>query len=59
MAVPKHKKSKMRKNQRKGHFKAVVAQVQACPSCGAAQQTHRVCSACGMYNGRKVLTVAD
>ncbi|MDD4101649.1 MAG: 50S ribosomal protein L32 [Kiritimatiellae bacterium] len=59
MAVPKHKKSKMRKNQRKGHIKAVVAQVQGCPSCGATQQTHRVCSACGMYNGRKVLTVAE
>ena len=59
MAVPKRKKSKMRKNQRKGNIKATLAQVQACPSCGASQQTHRVCSACGMYRGRKVLTVAE
>jgi large subunit ribosomal protein L32 len=49
----------MRKNQRKGHIKAKVAQVQACKSCGAAQQAHRVCSACGMYKGRKVLTVSE
>lgn len=57
MAVPKRKKSKMRIRQRRGHIKADVAQVQACPNCGAAQQSHRVCTACGMYRGRKVLTV--
>ncbi len=47
----------MRIRQRKAHIKAEVAQVQACPNCGAAQQTHRVCTSCGMYKGRKVLTV--
>lgn len=57
MAVPKRKKSKMRTRQRKGHIKAELAQVQACPNCGAAQQTHRVCKSCGMYKGRKVLTI--
>ena len=57
MAVPKRKKSKMRIRQRKAHVKAEVAQVQACPACGAPQQSHRVCPACGMYKGRKVLTV--
>jgi large subunit ribosomal protein L32 len=57
MAVPTRKKSKMRVRQRKGHIKAEVAQVQACPSCGANQQSHRVCPSCGMYRGRQVLTV--
>ncbi|MDR2848990.1 MAG: 50S ribosomal protein L32 [Verrucomicrobiota bacterium] len=57
MAVPKRKKSKMRKNQRKGHIKAEIAQIQKCSNCGAAQQTHRVCPSCGQYNGRQVLTV--
>jgi len=57
MAVPKRKKSKMRIRQRKANIKAELAQVQACPSCGASQQTHRVCPSCGMYRGRKVLTV--
>jgi len=59
MAVPKRKKSKMRIRQRKGHVKAEVAQVQTCPNCGAPQQAHRVCPSCGMYRGRKVLTVAE
>jgi large subunit ribosomal protein L32 len=57
MAVPKRKKSKMRIRQRKGHHKAEVAQVQACPSCGAPQQSHRVCPSCGTYRGRQVLTI--
>lgn len=57
MAVPKRKKSKMRVRQRRGHFKAEIAQVQACPSCGEAKESHRVCPACGMYRGRKVLTI--
>ncbi|HHU16433.1 MAG: 50S ribosomal protein L32 [Kiritimatiellae bacterium] len=57
MAVPKRKKSKMRVRQRRGQVKAIVAQTQSCPSCGAPQQTHRVCQSCGMYRGRKVLTI--
>ena len=57
MAVPKRKKSKMRVRQRRGQVKAEHAQVQACPNCGAMRRDHRVCPACGMYNGRQVLTV--
>jgi len=57
MAVPKRKTSKHRKNIRKGQIKATLFQVQECPNCGANQQAHRVCNACGMYKGRKVLTV--
>ncbi|MDD5706615.1 MAG: 50S ribosomal protein L32 [Kiritimatiellae bacterium] len=57
MAVPKRKKSKMRVRQRKAHIKATVAQVKACPQCGAPQRSHRVCPACGQYRGRQVLTV--
>ncbi len=57
MAVPKKKKSKMRVRQRRGQIKAEVAQVQGCPACGAPQRSHRVCTSCGMYRGRKVLSV--
>jgi large subunit ribosomal protein L32 len=57
MAVPKRKKSKMRIRQRKAHITAELAQVQACPSCGASQRTHRVCTSCGMYKGKQVLTI--
>lgn len=47
----------MRIRQRKAHIKAAVAQVQACPNCGAPQQAHRVCPSCGQYKGRQVVTV--
>ena len=57
MADPKRKKSKMRIRQRKAHIKAAVAQVKACPNCGAAQQSHHVCPSCGQYNGRQVVTI--
>lgn len=58
MAVPKRKKSKMRIRQRKAHHKAVPAQVKGCSNCGAPQQSHHVCTACGFYNGRQVVAVA-
>jgi large subunit ribosomal protein L32 len=29
--------------------------VQACPACGAPKISHRVCMACGQYNGEQVL----
>jgi len=58
MASPKNKKSKMRKRQRVAQLeKAILASVQTCPSCGGLKQTHRVCPNCGMYKGRKVLSV--
>lgn len=59
MAVPKHKKSKMRKRQRVGQMEtAILASVQTCPVCGGMKQAHHVCPACGTYNGRKVLSVS-
>lgn len=57
MAVPKRKTSKRRKNLRRGQIKATLAQVKSCPDCGANQEAHRVCTTCGMYRGRQVLTV--
>jgi len=29
--------------------------VQACPACGAPKISHRVCMACGQYNGETVI----
>lgn len=57
MAVPKRKKSKMRVRMRRAQKKAEIASVTTCPECGAPVETHRACSQCGMYRGRKVLTI--
>jgi large subunit ribosomal protein L32 len=29
--------------------------VQACPNCAAPRIPHRVCAACGFYNGKQVV----
>jgi len=58
MAVPKRKTSKTRRDKRRSsHWKLEVPGIVACPNCGAYHLPHRVCKACGYYNGRKVLDV--
>jgi len=39
--------------------KAVIANVGACPACGADVQAHRVCPSCGQYRGRQILPAAQ
>lgn len=57
MAVPKRKKSKSKKRMRqRSHSREVIA-TRPCPQCGAPAQPHRVCTECGYYAGRQVLTV--
>ena len=31
----------------------------ACPKCGVYHLPHRVCKACGYYDGREVIKVAE
>ena len=55
-SVPKNL-SKYSDKSRLDLEKAILASVQACPECGGMKQAHHVCPNCGMYNGRKVLSV--
>ena len=56
MAVPKRRKSASKRDQRRAqHDKIGAAQVITCSNCGAVNVPHRVCAACGCYNGRQVL----
>ena len=58
MASPKNKKSKMRKRQRVAQLeKAILAAVQTGPAGGGMKPSPHVGPNCGMYNGRKVLSV--
>ena len=58
MAVPKRKVSKARRDKRRSNvWKLTAPNLVACPNCGAYRLPHRVCRACGKYNGRQVLTV--
>jgi large subunit ribosomal protein L32 len=57
MGVPKRKTSKMRLRTRKAANRWHRAQFSKCPQCGSTVAGHTVCSSCGYYKGRQVLTV--
>ena len=57
MAVPKRKKSRMKKRQHKAANRYEGVQANFCTNCHAPVAPHRVCPACGHYDGKQVLTV--
>lgn len=57
MAHPKRKTSKQRKHKRRTHQKLDGVSVATCSNCSASVQSHRACTECGYYRGRKVLEV--
>jgi large subunit ribosomal protein L32 len=42
---------------RRSHDSLTVAAFQECPNCGELKRPHNLCSACGHYNGREVISV--
>ncbi len=58
MAVPKRKVSKARRDKRRSSvWKLEAPTMQKCPKCGEYVLTHRVCKACGTYNGKEILKI--
>lgn len=56
MAVPKRKISKARRDKRRAqNVKMTAPNIIECPTCKEPNVSHRVCSSCGEYNGRKVI----
>lgn len=54
MAVPKRRQSTSRRRKRRTHDALPNIMLGACPQCGVAKRSHRVCGACGYYKGRPV-----
>ena len=60
MAVPKKKVSKARRDKRRSStWKLELPGLNKCPKCGEYVLTHRVCPACGTYDGKQVIEVKD
>lgn len=59
MAVPKRKISKSRKRMRRSHLGLKETHTIACPRCKSPVMPHVVCSVCGHYRGKPVITVED
>ncbi len=55
MAVPKRRSSSTRRDRRRSHLALDKVNVVNCPNCGASRLPHRVCPACGYYDGVQVV----
>lgn len=55
MPNPRRRHSKARGRNRRGHWKLEPVQLVECTQCKAPKLSHRVCPACGYYNGKLVL----
>jgi large subunit ribosomal protein L32 len=58
MAVPKRKTSKARRDKRRSNvWKLEPPSMVKCSKCGEYVLSHRVCKACGHYDGREIFKV--
>ena len=58
MAVPKRKPSRSRQKMRRAANSVLrLPQLRPCPQCDTPGLPHQVCSSCGYYKGRQVITV--
>ena len=57
---PKGKISKSRRDKRRAQtWKIAMPNLVACSKCGELMQSHRVCKACGSYNKREIIKMAE
>jgi large subunit ribosomal protein L32 len=56
VAVPKRRLSSSKRDMRRAqHDKVTAPNIVPCPNCSAPMVPHRICPACGFYNGKAVL----
>jgi len=59
MAVPKQRKTKSRRNQRRAHIFIKPRNLVPCSKCGKFILPHIVCPNCGFYKGLKIIDVME
>ncbi len=57
MAVPKQRKTKSRRNQRRMHIHLDKPTLCICPQCKEKKLAHTLCKECGYYKGKEVIDV--
>lgn len=56
MAVPKRRTSRSKRDMRRAHHdKVSPPTLSRCSNCGETMRPHRVCPACGYYDGEQVV----
>lgn len=56
---PKNKHSRARRDSHRAHWKMTAPALVKCSKCGALMMPHRVCKACGSYNKKEIIKVAE
>jgi len=59
VALPKKRQSRARGAKRRSHDALQMPARSECPQCHRLKQPHRVCSHCGYYKGRSVITTDE
>ena len=55
MATPKRRTTRSKRDMRRAnHQKVAVPTIVPCANCGAMMVPHRVCDACGHYDGKEI-----
>jgi large subunit ribosomal protein L32 len=57
MSVPRQRKTKSRRNQRRMHFVATPPNLVNCKKCGKPVIPHTICLNCGYYKGKEIIDV--
>lgn len=57
MAVPKQRKTKSRRDQRRSHIHLKEHFLVTCPKCHKMILAHTLCKNCGYYKGRQIVDV--
>lgn len=57
MPLPKRRHSSSRGRKRRTHWKIAKTNLVACPQCKQPKMVHKVCKACGYYDGRQVIEI--
>jgi len=59
MAVPKRRVSPSRRDMRRAHHALNASMPSVCSHCKQPKLSHRVCAACGFYDGKEVISVKE
>ena len=57
MAVPKKRRSYTRRHKRRANHALEQVNYVKCAQCGEPTLPHRICGGCGMYKGKRILTI--
>ncbi|MBH42030.1 MAG: 50S ribosomal protein L32 [Chloroflexi bacterium] len=55
-ALPKKKRTRARIGHRQSAYRVSAPAFNRCPQCRSPRLPHRICSSCGYYNGRQVIS---